>query len=124
MTEKIKKNNVIIALNALYAKKRKKYCAYISKDNSNREKQVIPLMIPNGEKREVRSEGLWHYLAVHKLSALLTGITSKYQGNFCCLNCIHSFATEKKTKKVCESKDFSNVFMPSEDPGVLELNQC
>ena len=27
--EKIKKNNVIIALNALYAKKRKKYCAYI-----------------------------------------------------------------------------------------------
>ena len=38
MMEKFFKNNVIIALNALYAKKRKKYCAYISKDNSNREK--------------------------------------------------------------------------------------
>ena len=59
--------------------------------------QKITQIVKN---REVRSEGLWHYLAVHKLSALLTGITSKYQGNFCCLNCIHSFATEKKTKKV------------------------
>ena len=77
-------------------------------------------MIPNGEKREVRSEELWHYLAVHKLSALLRGITSKHQGGFCCLNCIHSFTTEKKLesyKKVCESKDFCNVFMSSEDPG-------
>ena len=36
--------------------------AYISKHNSNREKQVILLMIPNGAKR--------HYLAVKKLSAL------------------------------------------------------
>ena len=36
--EKIKKNNIIIALNALYAKKRKKHRAYISKDNLNREK--------------------------------------------------------------------------------------
>ena len=38
------------------------YPAYVSKHNSNREKQVILLMISNGEKQ-------WHYLAVKKLSA-------------------------------------------------------
>ena len=43
-------NNVKIALNALYAKKEKIYPAYVSKHNPNSEKQVIPLMIPNGEE--------------------------------------------------------------------------
>ena len=43
------KNNLIIALNVLYAKKEKIYPAYVSKHNSNREKQVILLMISNGE---------------------------------------------------------------------------
>ena len=46
-------------------------------------------MIPNEEK--------WHYLAVKKLSTLLRGIISKHHGDFYCLNCLHSFATEKKT---------------------------
>ena len=55
-------------------KKKKIYPAYVSKHNSNREKQVIILMIPN-------EEGL-HYLAVKKLSALLRGITSKHDGDF------------------------------------------
>ena len=36
----------------------------------------------------------WVYLAVKKLSALLEGITSKHHSDFCCLNCLHSFATE------------------------------
>ena len=52
-------------------KKKKKYPAYISKHNSNCKKQVIFSMIPNGEG--------WHYLAVKKVSALLRGITSKWQ---------------------------------------------
>ena len=47
---KFEKNNVTIALNVLYAKKEKIYPAYVSKHNSNCEKQVILLMIPNGEK--------------------------------------------------------------------------
>ena len=59
--KKLTKNNVTIALNVLYAKKEKIYPAYVSKHNSNCEKQVILLMIPN---RQIR-----HYLAV--LSALL-----------------------------------------------------
>ena len=99
--KKIEKNNVAIALNVLYAKKEKIYPAYVSKHNSNCEKQVILLMIPNGEK--------WHYLAVKILSALLRGITSKNNGTFYCSNCLHSFRTKNELesyKKVCESKDF------------------
>ena len=42
--------------------------AYKSKHNLTREKQVILLMISNGEN--------WHYLVVKSLSGLLTGITS------------------------------------------------
>ena len=37
--------------------KKKMYPTYISKHNSNRENQVILLMIANGEGREVKSEG-------------------------------------------------------------------
>ena len=48
--EKLEKNNVTIPVNVFYAKKEKKYSAYISKHNLNCEKQVILLMIPNGEK--------------------------------------------------------------------------
>ena len=43
-------------------KKKKIYPAYVSKHNSNCEKQVIFSMISNGEK--------YHYLAVKKLSTL------------------------------------------------------
>ena len=38
----------------------------------------------------------WNSFSVKELSALLGGITSKHHGDFCCLNCLHSFATEKK----------------------------
>ena len=78
--KKFEKNNIIIALNVLYAKNEKIYPAYVSKHNSKREKQVTLLMISNGSKRksksewcEAKSEGQWqlHYLAIKKLSALL-----------------------------------------------------
>ena len=45
--KKFEKNNVTIAVNVLYAKKEKVYPDYVSKNNSNREKQVILLMIPS-----------------------------------------------------------------------------
>ena len=60
------------------------------------------------------------------LSALLIGITCKHQGDFYCLNCLHSFATEKKLeshRKVFENKYFCNVIMPFEDTKILEFNQ-
>ena len=116
--KKFKKNSLTIALNVFYAKKENPYPAYISKHNSKHEKQVIPLLIANGEG--------WHYLAVIKLSALLKGITSMHDGSFYCLNCLHSFRTKSKLeshKNVCENKDFFNIVMPSEDPKLLEFNQ-
>ena len=60
-----------------YTIKKPEICpAYISKINSDCEKQIMILMIPNKEKER------WHYLAVRKLSALLRGITPKHQGEF------------------------------------------
>ena len=50
------------------------YPAYVSKNNSHREKQVILLMIPNGKG--------WHYITGKALSALLRDIVSKHHGNF------------------------------------------
>ena len=47
--KKFEKNYWIIVLNILYAKKEKIYPAYISKCNSNSEKQLIILMTLNGE---------------------------------------------------------------------------
>ena len=51
---------------------------------------------------------------------------SKHHGDFHSLNCLQSFATEKKRKsqkKVCENKGFCNVAMTSEDTKALEFNQ-
>ena len=59
------KNNPIIALNILYTKEKEISPAYISKSNSNCEKQIILLMVPNEQK-----EG-WYYLAVKKMSRVL-----------------------------------------------------
>ena len=63
------KNNVTTAINILHAIKEKIYSSYVSKHNSNSEKQFILFMIENGQK--------WHYLADKKLSALLKGIYIK-----------------------------------------------
>ena len=50
-----KKKNVSIAFNILNAKKEKIYPANVSKHNSDREKQVILLMIPNREEHQAKS---------------------------------------------------------------------
>ena len=78
-------------------------------------------MIPSKKKKEG-----WHYLAVKKLFTLLRGITSKHNGDFCCLNCFHSFRTEnefKSHKKVCKNNDFSGIIMQSEKDKILIFNQ-
>ena len=51
------RNNVTTALNVLYVKKEKIYPAYVSKNNSNRKKQVTLLMIPNEEQCKAKSKG-------------------------------------------------------------------
>ena len=53
-----------------------------------------------------------HYLASKKSPALLRGITSKSNGDFYYLNCLHSFKTKTKLKcrkKVCKNKNFSRI---------------
>ena len=79
--------------------KQKGICpVYILKINSNGEKQIILLMIPkkkNKRKCKTKKEKEnWHYHAVKRLSALLRGITLKYDGDFYCMNYLHSFRTE------------------------------
>ena len=65
---------------------------------------------------------------------MLRGLTSKHRGDFYCLNCLHSFRTEKwKSKfsnskiksheKVCNNKDFCGIVMSSEKDNILEFNQ-
>ena len=96
------------------------YLACISKHNLNREKQVIILMISKGENYG----NVIHY---KKLSALLKRVTPKNYGDFCCLNCLHSFRTKNKSeshKKKCENKYFCNVIMSTEVTKLLEINQC
>ena len=47
-------------------------------------------------------------------------------GDFYCLNCLHSFRTENKLKcheKVCKSKDFHGIVMPSEKDNIFQFNQ-
>ena len=46
----LEKNNLTIALNVLYIKEKEIYPAYISKINSNCEKQIILLMISNEQE--------------------------------------------------------------------------
>ena len=75
------KSNPTITLNALYIKERDMHPAYITKINSNCEKQIIFLMIPN--------EAL--FSGKKNLSALIYGITSNHKGHLYCLNCLHSF---------------------------------
>ena len=91
--------------------------AYKPKHNLKRENQGILLMITDGEE--------WHYLAVKKLPALLSGITSKHKGDSYCINSFHSYSTKEKLKKhqkVCENHDYCYVEMPEEDNKILKYN--
>ena len=82
--------NTEIGLNILYVPHNtsKIHVAYKSKHNLTCDKQVILLMISNGEN--------WHYLVVKNLPGLLRGITSNYKEDFCCLKCFRSNRTKNK----------------------------
>ena len=117
--KKFELNNEI-ALNILHVphNNKKIELAYKSKHNLTREKQVILLMISNGEN--------WHYLTVKNLSRLLRGITSNHDGDFYCLNCFHSYRTKNKLdahKKICENHDYCHVEMPTKDNNAIKYNQ-
>ena len=117
--KKIESNNEI-ALNILYVphNTKKIKIAYKSKHNLTKKKQVILLMISNGEK--------WHYLTVKNLSGLLRGITSNHAGEFYCLNCFCAYSTKNKLekhKKICENHNYCHVEMPTKDNNIIKYNQ-
>ena len=87
--KKFELNNEI-ALNILYVphNTKKIHIANKSRYNLIREKQVILLMISNGEN--------WHYLVVKNLAGLLKGITSNHKEDFYRLNCFCAYSTKNK----------------------------
>ena len=118
--KKFELDNESFALNILYVphKTRKISLAYKSKHNLNCEKQVILLMITDGEKL--------HYIAVTTLSELLRGVTGNNNGNFYCLNCFHAYRTKNKLethKKIYEDRDYCHVEMLNEDNKITKYNQ-
>ena len=109
--KKIELNNEI-AFNILYVRHntRKIHVVYKLMHNLTCDKQVILLMISNGEN--------WHYLTVKNFPGLLRGITSNHKEDFYCLNCFHSHRTKNKLKahrKICENHDYCHVEMPTKD---------
>ena len=81
--KKFESNNEV-ALNILYVlyNTKKINIAYKSKNNLTQERQIILLMISDGQK--------WHYVVVTNSSELLRGITSNHKEDFYCLHCFHS----------------------------------
>ena len=117
--KKFELNNEI-ALNILYVlhNTKKLQVTYKSKHNLTHKKQIILLMISNGEN--------WHYLVVKNLPGLLKGITSNHKVHFYCLNCFHLYRTKNKFeehKNICENHDYCNVEMPNEDNKIIKCNQ-
>ena len=115
---KLELNNDI-ALNILYIphNTKKIQLDFRSKNTLTCDKQVILLMITDGEK--------WHYLAVKNLPGLLKGITSTHEKDFYCLNCFHSYRTKSKLeshKKICANHDYCHVEMPTKDNNIIKYN--
>ena len=108
-----------VALHILYIPHytKKIQLAYRSKYNLTYDKQIILLMVTDGEK--------WHYLVVKNLSGLFKGITSIHYGDFYCLNCFHSYRTKNKLeahKKICENHDYCHVEKPIKDNNTIKYN--
>ena len=84
---------------------------YTSKHNKTRYIHANLLMITDGF-------GKWHYVAIKSISGLLRGITSTHNGDFYCLNCFHSYRTQKKLKEheqLCGKHNFCNLKLPDEE---------
>ena len=85
--------------------------AYISKHNKTCNIHANLLMITCETSN-------WHYLEIKSIPGLSRGVTSNHNGDFYCLNCFHSYTSEKKLRKherICKNHDFSHLKMPDED---------
>ena len=128
----MKKNNETIALNILFIPYGEKIInlAYKSKYNRERKNQVILLMVTDGEKshytalKSVRTDDGFNS-SMGSLSRLFRGITSNHDGDFYCLNSLHSFRTDnalKIHKRLCENNDYCRVEMPTKLNKILKYN--
>ena len=70
-------------------------------------------MITDGKK--------WHCFAVKELSELFKEITANHNEDFYCLNCLHSFRTEKH-KNICKNHNDCYIKMPKEYNNILKYN--
>ena len=88
--KKFERNNKTIALNILFVPYNTKQIrsAYISIYNHKRDNKVNLLIITDNNN--------WHYLAIKNVPKSLRRRTSNHNGDFYCLNCFHSYTTEKK----------------------------
>ena len=71
------------------------------------------------------SKGKRMRLSYSKNICIIKKKTSKHDGNFYCLNSLHSFSTKSKLewhKTVCKNKYFFYVVIPSEDTKISEFN--
>ena len=90
---------------------------HTSQNNFRLENQLILLIVTDGKKR--------HYLALKKLSVLLTGIILNHVGDFYRLSCFHLYSTENKLKKhekVRNDHDYCYLEMPKEDNKMIKYN--
>ena len=85
------KNNVKIAFNVLYAKN--KNPAYVLFMLQN----ITQIVKASYSFNDFKWKKLWHYLAAKKLKSQLRRTTSKNNGDFYWLNCLHPF----RTKETC-----------------------
>ena len=81
-------NNIALKILYIPHNTKKIQLAYRSKNNLTCDKQIILLVIIDGDK--------WHYLVVKNLSGILKGITSTREKDFYSLNCFHSYRTKSK----------------------------
>ena len=93
-------------------------------------------MITDNNQEDI--QGKWHYIAlkgditddgykkpINSISKLFRGITSNNNGDFYCLNCLHSFRTDnglKKHERLCNKHDYCEIVMPTEDKNILKYN--
>ena len=71
--------------------------------NSNREKQVILLLIRNGEG--------WYYPAIKNLSALLRGIKSKHHGDILLSDLLSFFCNRKISVNLIKKFEKLSIFV-------------
>ena len=67
--------------------------------------------------------GNWHYLAVKSISRSLRRITSNHNGDFYCLNCLHSYTTEqnlRKHERICRDHEFCHLKLLDADNKILK----